>query len=95
MSAYFIAEVVWKDDAARQQYVASFGKTLEPYSGRVVAAGPAENIEGDWHPARLVLLEFDNLERAHAWYRSDEYAKVKGFRHDGADSKIVLIGSGG
>ncbi|MBV9172042.1 MAG: DUF1330 domain-containing protein [Chloroflexi bacterium] len=93
MSAYLIAEVVWKDDAARQQYLAGFGRTLEPYGGRVAFAGPAENIEGDWHPALLALVEFGSLEQARAWYRSAEYATVKEFRHRGADSKIVLVGS--
>jgi uncharacterized protein (DUF1330 family) len=93
--AYFIAEVVWKDDAARQEYVAAFGPTLEPYGGRLVLAGPAETVEGDWHPARVVLLEFDSVERARAWYDSAEYARIKALRHHGADSKIVLVASSG
>jgi uncharacterized protein (DUF1330 family) len=91
VSAYFIADVDWRDTAARDQYTASFGATLKPYGGRVVFAGPAEHIEGDWHPARVVLLEFDTAERAHAWYRSAEYASIKQFRHEGADSRMVLV----
>lgn len=93
MSAYFIAEVDWKDAAARQLYLTVFGPTLEPYGGRVAFAEPAENIEGDWHPALVALVEFDSLEQAHAWYRCPEYARVKEFRHRGADSRMVLVGS--
>jgi uncharacterized protein (DUF1330 family) len=94
VAAYFIVDVAWRDDTARQQYVASFGATLTPYGGRVVLAGPAEVVEGDWHPDRLVLLEFDNVERAHAWYHSAEYEQLKHFRHQGADSKMVLVATG-
>ncbi len=93
MSAYFIAEVHWKDQTARQQYIAGFGATLEPYGGRVAFAGPAENIEGDWHPALLALLEFDTLEQARSWYNSPEYGSVRELRHRGADSKMVLMGT--
>jgi uncharacterized protein (DUF1330 family) len=76
------------------QYIAAFGATLKPYAGRVVLAGPAERVEGGWYPARVVLLEFDNAERARAWYNSAEYEKVKLFRHQGADSKMVLVETG-
>jgi uncharacterized protein (DUF1330 family) len=94
VTAYFITDVAWKDDAARQQYVASFGATLRPYGGRILLAGPAEHVEGDWHPARIVVLEFDKVEQAHAWYNSPEYADVRVFRHQGADSKMVLVTTG-
>jgi uncharacterized protein (DUF1330 family) len=94
VAAYFIVDVAWRDDAARQQYVASFGDTLKPYGGRVVLAGPAEHIEGDWNPERVVLLEFVTVERAHAWYNSAEYEKVKPLRHQGADSKMILVETG-
>jgi uncharacterized protein (DUF1330 family) len=94
VTAFFIADVAWRDEAARQQYMASFGATLRPYGGRIVLAGPAEHIEGDWHPARVVLLEFDNVEHARAWYNSAEYENVRSFRHQGADTKMVLVATG-
>ena len=31
-------------------------------------------MEGNWNPNRLVILEFDSVEQAKAWYYSDEYA---------------------
>jgi uncharacterized protein (DUF1330 family) len=91
MSAYYIADVDWRDDAARQQYVDSFGATLRPYGGRILVAGPAEHVEGDWHPARIVVLEFEDVEHARAWHNSAEYDNVKAFRHQGADSRMVLV----
>ena len=93
MSAYFIVDVVWKDDTSRKQYLAAVGATLESYGGRVAVAGPAEQIEGNWRPELVVVLEFDSVERARAWYVCDEYEKVKPFRHQGAESKMILVGN--
>jgi uncharacterized protein (DUF1330 family) len=36
-------------------------------------------------------LEFENAEHARAWYQSDWYEAGKHFRHQGADSKMVLV----
>jgi len=94
MAAYFIVDVVWRDDTSRQQYLAAVGTTLSPYGGRVAGAGPAEQIEGDWHPELVVLLEFEDVERARAWYTCAEYEKIKPFRHQGAESKMILVGNG-
>jgi uncharacterized protein (DUF1330 family) len=94
VSAYFIGDITWRDDAARELYAASFNSTLKAYGGRVVLAGPAEHLEGDWHPARVVLLEFDNADHAHAWYDSPEYGEIKSLRQQGADSKMVLVVTG-
>jgi uncharacterized protein (DUF1330 family) len=41
----------------------------------------------------VVLLEFESVERARAWYTSAEYEKVKPFRHQGAESKMILVGN--
>ena len=90
MPAYYIAEVHWKDEAARGQYVAAVGQTVEAYGGRL-HAGPAESVEGDWQPGRLAIVEFDSAERARAWYDSAEYAELKALRLRASDSKTVLV----
>jgi uncharacterized protein (DUF1330 family) len=63
MPACIVAEVVWKDSAAREKYLAEVGPTIEQYDGRTVA-GPVEALEGDWRPARLAIVEFESAARA-------------------------------
>jgi uncharacterized protein (DUF1330 family) len=72
VTAYFIVDVVWRDDTSRQQYLAAVGTTLSPYGGRAAVAGPPERIKGDWHPER-VQLEFENVECESAWCSCAEY----------------------
>ena len=61
--------------------MSAVGTTLGLYGGRIASASPAECFEGDWNPE----LEFDNIERASAWYVSPEYENIKPFPHQGAE----------
>lgn len=50
-----------------------------------------EIIEGDWHPHRLVILEFESVEQARRWYSSDEYTAIKAIRHQAAKTRLVFV----
>jgi uncharacterized protein (DUF1330 family) len=64
--------------------------SIAQYGGRFVARGGSiEVLEGDWHPTRLVLVEFPSAERARAWWNSPEYAEAKALRQ--ATSKGTLL----
>lgn len=90
MPAFYVADVTWTDEAARQKYVAAVGETVTAFGGKLFA-GSAENLEGDWRPQRLAVLEFESAEQFRKWYDSPEYADLKALRLGGSDSKAVLI----
>ena len=48
-------------------------------------------MEGDWSPSRLVVLEFDSVEHAKAWYYSEEYAGPKAMRHNTATTNAIFV----
>ena len=48
-------------------------------------------LEGDWEPQRLVILEFESMERLREWYDSPEYAPLKQLRGEVADSQLVVV----
>ncbi len=92
MSAYFIGNLNIFDPEGMKEYRQRVGATLELYGGKFLVRGGAfEVLEGDWHPHRLVLLEFESLEQAKRWYNSDEYTAIKGLRHRAADTDFVLV----
>ena len=81
MAAYVIADVEALDPEAYRDYQRQVPPTLDLYGGRFVVRGGAfEVCEGAWRPARLVVIEFPSLERAHAWYASPEYAALQPIR---------------
>ncbi len=92
MSAYVIVDIDVKDPTTYKEYIALAPATVAAYGGRYLArAGKTEIFEGEWVPKRLVILEFESLERARAWLDSPEYGPVKKLRHQAAVSNMVAI----
>jgi len=65
--------------------------------GAIFLAGSDDPIvkEGGRDVKRVVLLEFDSLQRAEAFYRSDQYQAIIGHRFKSARSHLYIFeGSG-
>jgi len=92
MSAYVVVEVEVQDPARYESYKRMVPPSLAAYGGRfVVRGGELETLEGGWSPKRLVILEFPSVERAKAWWGSQEYAEAKALRHATAQSRMVVV----
>ena len=92
MSAYVIVDVNVTDPTGYAEYAKLAPPTVTLYGGRYLArGGHAESLEGEWPINRLVILEFDNLERAKAWLNSPEYAPARAMRHRYAVSRMVVV----
>lgn len=92
MPAYLIADVDVHDAEAYRPYPPLVPATLEPYGGRfLVRGGDHEALEGNWHPHRMVLIEFPSADHARRWYASAEYAEAKAIRQSASDGNIVLV----
>ena len=50
-----------------------------------------EKVEGDWSPTRVVILEFESMERAKEFYYSEEYEPLKRIRLSATNSNMVLV----
>jgi uncharacterized protein (DUF1330 family) len=48
-------------------------------------------LEGQWQPKRLVILQFDSVERAKQWWASEEYREAKAVRQRTAISNLVIV----
>ncbi len=92
MAAYVIVDIDVKDPVTYKEYIGLAPATVEKYGGRYLArAGRTEKLEGDWVPKRLVILQFESLERAKQWLDSPEYTPIKRLRHQAAVSNMVVI----
>lgn len=92
MTAYVIVDIDVKDALTYKEYAGLAPATVEAYGGKYLArAGRTETFEGDWAPSRLVILQFESLERARQWLDSPEYKDIKELRHRAAESKMVAI----
>lgn len=92
MSTYVIVDIEVTDPEGYKEYVRLAPPTLTMYGGRYLArGGPNETLEGDWHAKRLVILEFENVEKAKAWLNSPEYAPARALRHKYAKTNMVAV----
>jgi uncharacterized protein (DUF1330 family) len=92
MPAYVIVETDIHDPEQYEQYKAASPGAVAAGGGRFVArGGELAVLEGDWHPSRLVILEFPDLAAAKRWYESDVYQEAKKLREGAATLRMVAV----
>jgi len=92
MAAYIIVEVDVHDHEQYEDYKKLTPGSLKPYEGKfIVRGGQAENLEGDWQPKRIVVLEFPSVARAKAWWASEEYAPAKSLRQRTSTTRMIVV----
>lgn len=90
--AYYIAEFKITDPEGIKPYSARVASTFEPYGGRyIVRGGKIAPLEGEGPNDRMVIIEFDSMEKAQAWYDSPAYAQLKPIRHKNAISRVYIV----
>lgn len=92
MPAYIVVQIEVTDPVRYEDYKKMVWPSINQYGGRfLVRGGRVETLEGDWKPARFVIIEFDNVERAKEWYASEEYREAKNLRHQTSRGQMILV----
>ncbi len=91
-AAYVIFDVNINDPQQYGEYRQLAAPTVAQYSGRyIVRGGEACNLEGEWDPKRIVVLQFDALEQARTWYESPEYRAARAIRERCASANAIIV----
>ncbi len=73
-------------------YMQMVRPALEAAGGCYLVRGGTYTVyEGDWAPARLVLLQFPSQEAWESFYRSPEYAVLKRIRDETSTGNLVGV----
>lgn len=92
MTAYVLVEIVVTDPELYEEVKQRTPPIVAQYGGVYLARGGETLIlHGDWKPARLVLLSFNNLVQAKAWESSPEYTAVKELRDRCARVNMLMV----
>jgi len=87
---YIIAEVEVTDPATLQKYGAKVPETLTPFSHQyIIRGGKTKSLEGD-PPKGIVMIAFDSVEKAQAWYDSPAYEAIKPMRINSTRSRVFI-----
>jgi uncharacterized protein (DUF1330 family) len=91
MKAYVITDVKVSDPEKYKGYSALTPAAIAASGGTVlVRGGHAEPLEGVWQPARVVVVEFESLAAAKAFYNSALYSEARAKRA-GATERFNMI----
>jgi uncharacterized protein (DUF1330 family) len=91
VSAYVLVEVDVENPDGYAEYRPSAFESVTKHGGRfLVRGGTTEVLEGEWMP-RIVVLEFDSLEAAHAWYYSDDYQAAAAVRQQHSRARMIAV----
>ncbi|HND48278.1 MAG TPA: DUF1330 domain-containing protein [Anaerolineales bacterium] len=92
MTAFVIFDIEVTNSKDYEGYKQLAAPTVALYGGTYVArGGRTETLEGDWSPKRIVILQFESVERAKAWINSPEYAEARALRHKYSISKAIVV----
>jgi len=89
--AYLVAQGTLLDPATFSTYAQQVPHTLAPFGGHfLVGGGKVEALEGD-PPKFSVIIAFDSLEKANAWWNSPAYDAIKPIRHASAKATLFIV----
>ncbi|MEM8621846.1 MAG: DUF1330 domain-containing protein [Actinomycetota bacterium] len=89
---YIIFTEAVHDADALEAYVGPAGATVVAAGGTALVAGSAlDVVEGEWHGEVTVVLEFDTVEAATAWYHSDAYQQLAPRRQAATQSNAAIF----
>lgn len=92
MAAYVIVEIETTDAELMAEYRAQATPTVAAFGGRYLARGGRTDVlEGDRRPERVVVLEFESLERARAWWESEEYRSARELRQRAGRTTMIAV----
>jgi uncharacterized protein (DUF1330 family) len=89
--ALYVAEFEVTDAEGIKPYSQQVEATFKLFSGRYVArSGKTVSLEGE-APKRIVMIAFDSMEQAQAWYDSPAYRAIRPIRHKSATSRVYIV----
>ena len=92
MSVYVVIEIKILDRDIYAHYIERVPLIVKKYGGRYLARGEQITVlSGDWHPERIILLEFDSLEKVRTWLVSPEYTEIAPLRTQSTVSKAIIV----
>jgi uncharacterized protein (DUF1330 family) len=92
VAVYAVVNIRITDPDRYAEYREQAPPTIAHYGGKYLArGGKVEVLEGEWTLQRLVILEFESMERFNEGYSSPEYAPLKRVRGEAAVSDFIVV----
>jgi uncharacterized protein (DUF1330 family) len=88
---YVILTEAIKDPAGMAEYARAAGAAMSRGVTILSVDRKPQVLEGAWHGDQTVVLEFESVDAARAWYESAEYQNAAKMRQAAADCNAVIV----
>jgi uncharacterized protein (DUF1330 family) len=89
---YVILTEAVHDTEGMKAYAAAARGPIHAAGAKILAADPrVEVLEGEWHGNQTVVVEFESVEAARAWYESPDYQAAAALRRAAAQCNAVIV----
>jgi uncharacterized protein (DUF1330 family) len=89
---YVVVDITPTDADRAARYRELSGPSVERHGGRFLARGGALTVlEGNWEPARIVIIEFPSSDAAQVWFDSDDYRQARAVREGAGTWRMVVV----
>ena len=92
MAAYMIVQAEITDPGKFPEYQKLAGPAVQKYHGKILGRGtPPETVEGQWAAPVVVVIEFESVETAKAFFNSPEYSAAREVRANTARFTMSIV----
>lgn len=88
---YIIASIRTDDMDTMRRFAEASAPVIAEFGGRVLVRDPMPNIREGKQDGISVVVEFDSVEQAHAFYDSDGYTAAKAIREAVAETDLRIV----
>jgi uncharacterized protein (DUF1330 family) len=74
------------------EYIRKAPQTIEKFGGKYLArGGNVRVLSGEWNPTRVIIVEFDSMDRFQAWWSSPEYRAIAPLREKATKTNAIVV----
>ena len=89
---YIVSLISVADAEAYKPYAERATKVVAAHGGRyLVRGGEKTVVEGEASYDRIVVIEFDSIEKARAFYEDPEYAEAMKIRQENSEGVVMQV----
>ena len=88
---YLIAHIRVDDKDAFEEFKQLSGAAIKAHNGKVLVRNPAPDHREGGAEGLAIVIEFESIDAARAFYDSDAYTEARSVREKISDTDLILV----
>ncbi len=88
---YLVAHIRVQDKDGFEEFKQMSGAAIKAHNGRVLVRNPAPDHREGGAQGLAIVIEFDSLAAAQAFYDSDAYSEARAVREKVSETDLILV----